>query len=394
MLLAFGLTCGLLACNEELEFREPYGDNSAVPLKINEISVENLPGKALLTYTVPNDANLLYVEASYELNSGKTRKVKSSYYDNKLLLEGFADTLDHEVKVYAVSRNDIYSEATTVNVKPKKAPIWEIYESLKINNAFGGYDLKADNPLSEDISILVLKKNDFGEFEVDNQKSVFTSLPDIESKIRGLDTVNYEFKIAVRDKWGNTTDTLNQTILPLFETELDRSKFGAFDLPGDAPQLNSTRIEFLWDGRYGWPFTSFTKKAFGVGQPHIITFDTGVEAKVSRIWMRPFPELNPPQFYYLTTLKRFEIYGSADPSLNGELDDSWFLLGSYEIEKPSGSPYGQDTNEDREVARAGFNFEVDLDAPKVRYIRIRCLENWAGGTNQSIADLRAYGDPR
>jgi hypothetical protein len=93
-------------------------------------------------------------------------------------------------------------------------------------------------------------------------------------------------------------------------------------------------------------------------------------------------------------MKRFEIYGSANPSLNGALDATWVLLGSYEVVKPSGTAYGQDTPKDRETAAAGFNWDLDLNAPKVRYIRIRCLENFAGGTAQSINELKVYGDTR
>jgi hypothetical protein len=126
--------------------------------------------------------------------------------------------------------------------------------------------------------------------------------------------------------------------------------------------------------------------------PNMITFNTGVLAKLSRIWIRHFPE--GTRFYYLTTMKRFEIYGSDNPNLNGALDNTWKLLGSYTVKKPSGLPYGTDDANDQATAAAGFSWEIDLAAPKVKYIRIRCLENFAGGTAQSINELKVYGDPR
>jgi hypothetical protein len=126
----------------------------------------------------------------------------------------------------------------------------------------------------------------------------------------------------------------------------------------------------------------------------MITFDMGITAKLSRIWIRPFPELNPQQFYFLTTMKRFEVYGSTSPSASGALDNSWTLLNSYEVIKPSGTAYGKDTDLDRQIASAGFDWEIRLDAPKVRYLRIRCLENFAGGTAQNINEITVYGDPR
>ena len=184
-----------------------------------------------------------------------------------------------------------------------------------------------------------------------------------------------------------------QIIKPLYETQLDPAKFAGFVLPGDAPQVtNGARLEYAWDERLGWPYTSFTNQVPGGPGPHMITYNMGATAKLSRVWIRPYPE--GTRWYYLTTMKRFEIWGSTSPSLNGALDNSWKLLGTYTLKKPSGLPYGTDSAEDQATAAAGFDWEVDLNSPKVRYIRIRCLENFAGGTAQSINELKIYGDPR
>jgi len=93
-------------------------------------------------------------------------------------------------------------------------------------------------------------------------------------------------------------------------------------------------------------------------------------------------------------MKRFEIWGSANPSLTGTFDDTWSLLGSYEVVKPSGLPYGTDNSVDQATAAAGFSWNIDINAPKVRYLRIRCLENFGGGTAQSINELSVFGDNR
>jgi hypothetical protein len=93
-------------------------------------------------------------------------------------------------------------------------------------------------------------------------------------------------------------------------------------------------------------------------------------------------------------MKRFQIYGSTKPSLNGALDTSWYLLGTYTVTKPSGLPYGVHNQEDVEHAEAGYTFDFPIGAPKVQYLRIRCLENFGGGRQQSISELQVYGDPR
>jgi hypothetical protein len=69
-------------------------------------------------------------------------------------------------------------------------------------------------------------------------------------------------------------------------------------------------------------------------------------------------------------------------------------LGTYTETKPSGLPYGEQNDEDYNKANAGFDWEADINAPKVRYLRIKCLKNWGGSTNLAIAELQVYGDPR
>ena len=88
------------------------------------------------------------------------------------------------------------------------------------------------------------------------------------------------------------------------------------------------------------------------------------------------------------------MWGSSNPSLNGALDASWTLLGSYEMKKPSGSPGNTETASDKEAAAAGFYYDIDFNAPKVRYMRIKCLVNWGGSGPQSVDELKVFGDPR
>lgn len=390
---SFLAAAALVAGCKKMEDNKPLGNSTAVPEMVNNISVDNEAGKAVLSYAVPNDPNLLYIKAVYTITTGAQVETKASYYSTSITVDGFADTLEHEVKLYSVSRSEVLSEPTTVKVKPKEAPIWKVFKSIEVVSAFGGYNLTAFNGQKGDVSILVLKKNVVNEFEPDNDKSVYTSTDSIESKIRGLDTSDVTFGFVVKDKWGNLTDTLFKSVKPLFEMELPKSKFATFVLPGDAPQVtNGAALQYAWDGKLGWPWTSFTHQVNGGDAPHMVTFDLGSLAKISRVWIRPFPE--GTKYYYLSTMKRFEIYGSDNPSLSGALDNSWHLLGSYTVVKPSGLPYGTDDANDQATAAAGFNWEVDLTAPKVRYMRIRCLENFAGGTAQSINEIGVYGDPR
>lgn len=384
----------IVSCNKKLESHQPVSNDPTVPPQITNATVVNGNGKATISFAAPKDSILSYVKAVYTITTGKQYETKASYYNNSLVVDGFADTLEHEVKLYSVSRSEVLSEPVIVKIKPLIAPIWQVYRSIQVLNAFGGYNLMATNAAKANVSIIVTKRNVFEEYEADNDKSVYTNTDSILSKVRGLDTLQYRFGFIVKDHWGNKTDTLYKVVKPLYETELPKTNFTEFTLPGDAPQWNNTEtaVRYTWDAKYGWPWTSFTSQTAGGSGPHMITFNTGVLARVSRVWIRPYPE--GTRYFYLTTMKRFEIYGAANPSLSGALDNTWTLLGTYTVTKPSGLPYGTDDANDQATAVAGFSWEADVTAPKVKYIRIRCLENFAGGTAQSINELRVYGDPR
>lgn len=381
-----------VSCKKEINNRAPVSKSDAVPAQVTNITVVNKKGKSTLHYTVPSDPNLLYVKAVYELKNGPA-EVKASYYSDSLTVDGFGDTLEHEIKIYSVSRSEVESAVTVVKVNPLRSPIWDVYQSIAVENAFGGYNLTADNLSNANISLVVLTKNDFNEFEIDRAKTVNTNADFIESKIRGLDTLDYPFGFLVRDRWGNTTDTLYKSIKPFYETIFPKSKFKEFFLPGDASEVGGAALRYAWDGQFYWGNVSFTDPNSGNPGPQTVTFDMGSLGKVSRVWYRPYQEWGG-QYFYLATLKRFEIWGSENPSLTGAYDNTWILLGTYELKKPSGLPYGTDDANDQAVAAAGFSLDVDLNAPKVRYMRIRCLENWAGGYNQNISELEVYGDPR
>lgn len=380
------------ACGKQMG-REPLDNDSTVPTAVTNVKVENRSGKAKLTYTVPYDPALLYVQAEYKLTSGEAVSRKASYYEDSLILDGFADTLEHEVNVYSISRSGVKSDPVLVKVKPLEASIWHVIRSLKIENAFGGFNIAALNPTGENIGIIVLTKNVFKEYEANNNLSVFTPEKSILSKVRNMDTTRVGIGFFVKDRWGNVTDTVYKDVTPIYEIKLPPANFKAVAMPNDAPQVtNGARLEYAWDGLLGWPNTSFTDQSKGGNVPHMVTFDMGVTAKLSRVWIRPFPE--GTRFYYLSTMKRFEIYGSTNPTTDGSLDNSWTLLGSYEVVKPSGLPYGTDNALDQSTAGAGFNYEISLSSPRVRFLRIRCLENFAGGTAQNINEISVYGDPR
>lgn len=392
-LLLVGSMFLFLSCKDS-GVNETLNENTDPPGPVHNVSVENLPGGAELTYSLPEDQDLLYVRAEYTLTTGKEMEVKSSYYNNSLKIEGYADSLEHDVTLYAVNRNEISSEPVSVTIQPKRSTIWDVYESLETKAAFGGIRVEAENPLRSDVAILIMEKDDFGEWQV-NPNSIYTSTDDIGYTLRGLDTLKQEFAFTVRDRWLNHTDTLVTEVEPLFETAIPQSGYNAYHLPGDAPRHGSTPMSGLWDGNImDWPSIYMTQAAHTPSEPHSFTFDLGQMAKLSRIVIWDYPEYyNGRTYYYLGCPRVFEVWGSEDPPEDGSWDN-WVKLGTYEEVKPSGLPYGEQNDEDYQAANSGFSWDFGIDAPRVRYLRFKSLENWGGTTNIGIAEVQVYGDPR
>ncbi|WP_147676550.1 DUF5000 domain-containing lipoprotein [Algibacter pacificus] len=387
-------TAFAISCSDDQNEHSPLIENNAIPGQISNIVVTDLSGKSEITYNLPNDKNLLYVKANYVLDNGTEMEVKSSYYKKSLLIEGFATAGPREVKLYSVSRNEIESEPITVTVTPSESPLFEIFRNLKVGPDFGGIFIEAENPERTDVAILVMEKDDNGDW-VTNGNSIYTSTNEIFRTVRGLDTLEYDLAFTIRDRFLNTTDTLFQTIKPIYETEISRTQYTGYPLPGDAPTEDfGFGLDRLFDNNFrSWPRIYITDAS--APAPHAFTIDLGQEVKISRVKIWDYPQQTSSGFFYYWqfNMRKFEIWGSNNPSTDGSWD-SWELLDTYEVIKPSGLPLTQQNNEDLEYAQDGFNWPIPITAPKYRYLRINNLENWAGTGRLAIAEMRVYGDTR
>lgn len=387
----FCLIVLLSGCTEMLI--EPSETNTNPPGLVTNVRVTNLPGKALIQYSLPTDPDLLYVKAVYTLPTGQAMEVKSSYYNNSLTVEGFADTVNYTVQLFAVNRSETSSAPVDVTIKPKENPIWKVYRSLEALASFGGIRITALNETRADLTIQVMVDS-LGEW-VPSIDNIYTSTSRVNQNIRGLDTVPETFAITIRDRWLNYTDTLVTTLTPLYEAALPKSAYRAVVLPTDVgQQYTSTALSNMWDGQVEvWPQISLT--VTGQLTPQWVTFDVGRLAKLSRIVIWDYPEYTNSgrMFYQGGNMKNFEIWGSDNPPSDGSFTN-WHKLGQYEQIKPSGTPVGQQTTEDSQLAAAGFSWDFDISVPKCRYVRIVCNKNWSGTTFMAIGEVQVYGDPR
>ncbi|HTG54805.1 MAG TPA: DUF5000 domain-containing lipoprotein, partial [Niabella sp.] len=324
--------------------------------------------------------------------NGREMEVKASYYINNLTVEGFGDTEEHEVKLYAVNRSEMASEPVSVKITPLENPIWGVFRSLALSPDFSGIRITAKNISKSSMAFEVFAEDSTGVLKP-TANNIYTSAEDVIRTIRGYDSVPRNFAVTVRDRCLNYSDTLFAKITPLYEAEIPRSGFKAVTLPGDVGLHQSTPMTGMWDGIADW-WPAITMTSSAVLTPQWITFDIGQLATLSRIVIYDYGEyFNGRTYFYAGNLLDFEVWGSNNPPADGSFNN-WVKLGTFKSVKPSGTPYGVNTAEDLEVARAGISYTFDAGTPKVKYLRIKSNKNWQGTTYFAIAEVRVFGDPR
>lgn len=376
------------ACKKDDRSSLYSGGGAPQPLK--RASVENLPGSAKITYTLPGDNNVLYIKAEYEIRPGVKREVKASYYDNSLLADGFGDTLEHAVKLTVVNQGDEPSSPLIVTVKPLTPPVIATFRTLKVLNDFGGVNISFANVAKADLAIVSLRDSG-GVYRVEN--SHYSQLAAESYSLRGFDSTVYKLGFFVRDRFGNVSDTLKGDYKPLYEKFLDKSLFRQVDLPTDVKDDWGLPMPNLWDGIVkGGVIGGFfhtQSKPF----PMWFTFSLGVKVQLSRmtVWHRQ----DPPQdwAYAQNNPKKFEIWGCGDaqPAADGSWSN-WVLLATHEVIKPSGLPLGQVSQDDITAAARGEEISIPLDKPAVKYIRIKILETYTNSAS-NIAEVSFWGQP-
>jgi hypothetical protein len=364
----------------------PIDKDRKAPGQVFNVVVENMPGAALITYSLPSDDDLLYVIAEYKNKYGKVFDFRASYYTNQIKVEGFGDTDEYTVDLYAVDRSENKSAPLAVKINPLEPQVRLTAKSLAVQPDFGGMSFTFKNETKADLSFIVITT------DVDGVKMVaetfYTARDSAKFAIRGYASEPRFFGIVVRDKWDNLSDTLCQNLTPVYEVKLNKSLFRPIVFPNDADAT-------LWDGSLEYMWNDVVNdKAAHTGNdagttPKHISFDLGVEAKLSRINLKTIPD--DKHWFNDVSPRFYEIWGSLDPDPSGSFD-SWTKLVSIENVKPSGLSIGTMTEDDRAAGRNGDDADIPIEMPKVRYLRIVCTKNWSGNTNMCISEITIWGD--
>ena len=402
----------LWACNKSDNYIGVTSTDKTKPGVVTNIKVTNFSGGAFITYSLPDSKNLLYVQANYAINDKVTRQTKSSYYSDTIRVEGFAQSKDYTVALYAVSRAEVRSDSVVVTVHPDTPAYLMAYHALTMQSDFGGVNIKSVNKSLAAIGIVALLPDSVnGGYAIQDQH--YTSDDSISYSLRGYSNTPHKFGLYVTDQWGNVSDTLVQSITPLFETMLDPSGYSPYVLSTDV--ANYQNGLFNLSNLFDWNFGEY---CYNTQQPILptsakpwiwpawMTFDMGMTAKLSRFMVWDRVGGNNEFVWTSGAPQSWIMWGRPDvpqdelmpsdttqlPALGQATPGGWINLGIFHAPpRPSHSPL---TNADYQVWLSGFSFDFSLDLPKVRYIRFECLQTM-GGTNNyfNMNEMEMYGNP-
>lgn len=384
----------VLSCSKE-KYVEPIDSDSA-PDPVVSATAQPLPGGATITYKLPNDPRLRYVKAVYTVN-GQQRETIASEFNNSLTVMGFPDTLEHEIKLYSVSKGEqVNNTPVVVRVKPLLPPIMEAYNSLEVKETFGGIKFTFQNSSQAALAVMIITPDNSDKMSV--VETYYMNAANGAYAIRGFESAKRTFAFVVRDRWGNLSDTLRGDFIPVFEQQVPKNKFAIVNLPTDTNNphltLGSTyTMDKIWDGKTGdSPALPIFHTPPSGTMPKWFTFDMGAVVNLSRFKLFHRQPGNT-HAYKTGDPKYFEVWGSATaPNASGSWD-GWTKLMDCHSYKPSGEANPNVTDEDINFACIrGEDYEFPEGTPPARYIRIKIIETWGSLNYFFIDEMTFWGE--
>lgn len=374
-----------VSCDEKQ--LSPISESLGKPQPVTDINIEPVAGGAIISYKIPNMEDILGVKGVYTLSTGVTYEASSSFYENKLEIIGYNDTLSHEVELYTFNRAQELSDPVKITIKPLESALNKVVKTVNIISDFGGAQFNWINELRAPLTLEFLAQDSLGSLQT---MRIITSEADTaRQSLRGYEPEPRAFGVIVRDFWNNKSDTIypeGGVVLPLFEEKLDKSIMNIMKLGNDQNYTN-------WEGMDSYLIDD-DLETFGHSPnsslPAPFTIDLGTVAKISRVVL--FQRYFQDQYFNWGNPKRISIYGKVTrPSQSGDWEE-WEKIMDSEITKPSNLPIGTMTDEDVIAAEDGAEFIFELTQEPLRYIRIVIHSTWGGTSFTHPTEVDVYGE--
>ena len=388
LLAAFAFT----ACNEEVL-------DTTAPGKVTDISYTPTNGGAILTFTAPDDDDLLYVKAVYTNSLGKEVFKVTSHYGDSIEIDGFKEATPQKIKLYAVDRSNNHSEPAEIEVTPMKSFIYLVQESIQMKEQLGGVRITWENPDQKTVFVYV----NFSKAGKTYERILSSALSDPVLMIRGLDPEEYSFSVTVEDFNGNKTDKMDVgTYKPLLEQKIDKSTWKVLqNLSVDGDKWEGTLASF-WDDVVDTKESGSDNSYFIINRddnggmlkwPLDIVVDLNKTVVVNRfvVWQRAFAYVNAEQngvstdycYYKEENMKSFSVSVSTDKL-------TWTSLGVFDIGDPRDAS-GVISPAKYKEAIDGHEFNLESVSQPFRYMKFSILSNYGSETNVYGSEITLYG---
>ncbi|MDR0560053.1 MAG: DUF5126 domain-containing protein [Prevotellaceae bacterium] len=329
-----------LQCTEEKDWHEPT--DSVPPGTVTGVKVENLHGGAKISFTPPSDDDLLAVKAVYSFSDNdEPKSIYASATKNEIMLTGYADTLPHDVTLYAVDKSYNLSAPVNTTVKPLISPVSLIRKSLRVYSTFGGIYVTWDNDGQTLVDVSVSTPDEAGQYALNER--YYTTAKLGKYTFRGYADVPTKFRLHVRDRWNNYSEPCDTVITPMFEQELDRrinssdqwTQLGydgidnnSWEYRGDMvyPPGSNQSFRVILDNAYFRDGTYWvTRSANAPNFPGYFTIDLRRNIHLSRMrmWLRDRHGLG--SYISAGIMNDFEVWGSNNPRPVDEIGGGDFV---------------------------------------------------------------------
>tara|TARA_A100001011_G_scaffold179578_1_gene188395 strand:+ start:305 stop:1519 length:1215 start_codon:yes stop_codon:yes gene_type:complete len=362
------------------------------PGEVTITSTEATYGGAIISYTLPNDDDILYVRADYTNGKGEAVFRTVSKHVNQIELSGFVVEEDVTVSLTVVDENQNKSKAVEHEIRPLQSFIYLVQESIEIVPDLGGVQVSWEN-IEEKTVFIYLHIADGDEEET---RILSSSNATENIFVRGLEAKELGFSTKVEDFDGNITSLIEEGYYtPLFEEKINKDTWALVsNLSIDGNAYEGATVNF-WDDVVDTFETNSDNSYFIINRndnggvlrwPLDIVIDLNKKVKINRfkIWQRAFWYNGPgdqPYYYQSENLRSFDLFVSMDKS-------EWALLGSFQIEEPTNGDISQALLDE---AVAGHNFNLDEISPEFRYLKFSITSNFGSDSFCHGSEISLFG---
>ena len=378
----------LYGCNND----ESQDSNPPGVLTIQNISPTN--GGGIISYTLPEDSDILFVRAEYTNSLGVDVYRVSSSHNDSIEIDGLNQNTPVQVRLFVVDQSENMSEPVEIEFTPLPSFIFLVQQSISISPDLGGVKLEWENIAEKTVYVhLHIVNGDSEDVRILSSNNVNENI-----FVRGLESIEMTFLTKVEDFDGNITELEEKgTLTPLFEEMIDKSTWtlmSQLSVNGNAWEGQTTAF---WDDIVDTAETNSDNSYFIIWRDQnggtlnwpldiVINLNKNVLIHRFKVWQRAFWYNGPtgiPYYYQEENMRSFNLYAS-----NNAID--WILLGEFDIGDPS-DENGNIPQDYIDAAANGHDFDLDAVSEPFRYLKFSITSNFGSDTYVHGSEISLWG---